>query len=113
MKEKDIRTRLRTGDVVVAVAGKERFGKKSGKIIKIFPRTGRVLVQGFNYVKRHTKPTQKNPKGGIVEKEAPVAISNLQIYCPRCQRGSRIKMSGEGEKKKRLCARCGESLDKG
>lgn len=113
MKGSRIKTRLKTGDIVVAVAGKERFGKKSGKIIKIYPHSGRVLVQGFNFVKRHTKPTQKNQKGGIVEKEAPIDISNVQLYCSRCQRGSRIKTVVEGKGKKRLCARCGESMDKG
>ena len=115
MKAKDEKTetRLKTGDVVVAIAGKERFGKKTGKIIKIFPRRGRVLIQGFHFVKRNTRPTQKNPKGGIVEKEAAIAVSNVQFYCPRCQKGSRIKMAVEGGKKRRICARCGETLDKG
>ena len=115
MKAKNERTqtRLKAGDVVVAIAGKERFGKKTGKVIKIFSGRGRVLVQGFNFVKRNTRPTQKNPKGGIVEKEAAIALSNVQFYCPRCQKGSRIKMAVEGGKKRRVCARCSEALDKG
>lgn len=75
VKNKRCKVRIRKGDLVVAIAGDDR-GKK-GKVLQVVPETGRVLVEGLNMVKRHMRKTQDNPQGGIVEKEAPFAISNV------------------------------------
>lgn len=73
--KKNIKTHVKKGDTVTVIAGDEKG--KSGKVLQV--AAGRVLVEGVNFVKKHMRPTQDNPQGGIVEKEAPIAISNLQV----------------------------------
>lgn len=108
-----MRARIKKDDIVIATAGKERFAKKTGKVLKVLKGNGTVIVQGLNFVKRHTKPSQKNQQGGIVEKEAPCDISNVMLFCPRCKRGARVGVKVLKDKSKmRVCKRCGESLDK-
>jgi len=102
---------VRKGDMVVVITGKSA-GKK-GKVIEVIPKDNRIVVEGVNTVKRHTRPTQKMPQGGIVEKEAPIASSNVMIYCPKCNGPRRInkEILGSG-KKVRVCNKCGEAFDK-
>jgi large subunit ribosomal protein L24 len=71
---------VKRGDIVVAISGEDAAAQKTGKILQVFPETQRALVEGFNYVKKHLRKSQDNPKGGIVEKEAPVHISNLKLH---------------------------------
>lgn len=101
---------IRKNDTVMVITGREKG--KSGKIIAIFPDRGRALVEKLNMVKRHQRPTQKMRQGGIVEKEAPLSLSNLMIYCLKCKKGVRsgVKVGKDG-KKTRVCKKCGESLD--
>lgn len=105
---------VRKGDTVMVITGKNA-GKK-GKVIEVIPKDGRVVVEGVNIAKRHTRPTQKMPQGGIVEKEAPIASSNVMIYCGKCNAPRRIKKetAGAGGKKGKLrvCHKCGEAFDK-
>ena len=75
--KKAIKTRIKKGDTVKVIAGDDKV--QSGKVLQVLPESGRVLVEGINIVKKHMRPTQDNPQGGIVEKEAPIAISNLQV----------------------------------
>ena len=70
---------VRRGDVVRAISGEDAAGKKTGKVLKIYPKKGRVLVEGFNFVKKHMRKSQDNPNGGIVTKEAPMAASKLAV----------------------------------
>lgn len=100
---------VRKGDTVLVTTGKEK-GKK-GKIISIDPEKSRVTIDGINIVKRHTKPTQKMPQGGIIEKPAPVHNSNVMLFCTKCNSVTRIKKKvlGDGEKV-RVCKKCGEVL---
>lgn len=108
-----MRARIKKEDIVIAIAGKERFAQRTGKVLKVLKEDGTAVVQGFNFVKRHTKPSQKNPKGGIVEKEAPIALSNVMLFCPRCKKGVRVGIKVLKDKTRvRVCKRCGESLDK-
>jgi large subunit ribosomal protein L24 len=72
--------RIKRGDIVMAITGDDADGKKTGKVLRVMPDKGRVLVEGFNYVRKHLKKSQDNPKGGIVEKEAPIHVSNLKLY---------------------------------
>lgn len=101
--------KLRKGDKVMVIAGKDRG--KSGKILRSFPRENRVLVEGVNIVKRHTRPTQKNPQGGIVERESPIHISNVMLVCPRCNQPTRVGRKITPEGKFRVCKKCGEEIE--
>jgi len=108
-----MRARIKKNDIVIAVAGRERFSRKTGKVLMVQEEAGKVVVQGLNFVKRHTKPSSKNQKGGIVEQEAALPLSNVMLFCPRCKRGVRvgIKLLPDGTKV-RICKRCGETLDR-
>ncbi len=101
---------IRKGDTIVVVAGKEK-GKR-GKVLRLLTKTDRVLIERVMMVKRHTKPSQKHPHGGIVEKEGSIDISNVRLYCPKCAKPVRtsIRVRDDG-KKQRLCRKCGEVFE--
>lgn len=103
------RIHVRKGDTVMVISGKSA-GKK-GKVLEVRPQTGRVIVEGVNIVKRHTKPTRANPQGGILEREAPVHSSNVMPMCTKCNKPTRVakKVLDDG-KRIRSCRRCGEPL---
>ena len=103
---------VRKGDTVMVVAGKER-GKR-GKVLRVIPGKGRVLIEHVNMIKKHQRPTQKLRQGGIIEREGPLALSNVLVVCPRCDKPARtgIKILTDG-RKVRTCRRCGESIDRG
>ena len=105
-------THVRRGDTVAVIAGKER-GKR-GKVLRVLPVAGRVLVEKLNMMKKHQRPTQKLRQGGIIEREGAMALSNVLLVCSRCDKASRtgIKLLADG-RKVRMCKRCGESVDKG
>ena len=96
-------------DTVLVISG--NYKGKKGKVLKVFPKEQRVIVEGVNFIKKHTRPTQKNQQGGIVEREAPVHISNLMVVCPKCDVPSRIgRKVLENGKHIRICRSCGEML---
>jgi len=97
---------------VAVIAGRER-GKR-GKVLRVLPEAGRVIVEKVNMMKKHQRPTQKLRQGGIIEREAALAIANVLLVCARCDQPSRagIKILGDG-RKVRVCRRCGETIDKG
>ena len=103
---------VRRGDTVAVIAGKER-GKR-GKVLRILTADGRVLVEHINMIKKHQRPTQKLRQGGIIEREGPLALSNVLLVCGRCDKPVRtgVKVLADG-RKLRVCKRCGESVDKG
>ena len=80
--------KIRKEDNVIVVAGNNRG--KTGKVLKVFPKTGKVIIEGVNIQKRHTKPNQTNPQGGIVEKEAPINVSNVMLLDPKTNEPTRI-----------------------
>ncbi len=102
---------VRRGDKVLVLSGKYK-GKK-GKVIATVPATGRVKVEGVNIIKKHAKPTQKVPQGGIREMEAAFAASKVMVICPACSSPSRVgnKNMPDG-RRVRICKKCGDSLDK-
>ncbi len=109
VKEK-IKTRLKTGDEVVVIAGKAK-GQR-GEILAIDREKGRVWIKGVNMRKRFERPTQENPKGGVVEREASVHISNVMIFDAKTKKGSRIKMGWDKNGKKiRVLVKSGKELD--
>lgn len=101
---------VKKGDTVVVIAGKDA-GKK-GTILSVDTKAGRVYVDKVNIVKRHTKPTQAAPQGGIVEKEAAIDSSNVMLYCSKCSRPVRIAKEIVAGKSVRKCAKCGQVFDK-
>lgn len=102
---------LRKEDTVVVTAGKEK-GKK-GRVLQVQVTKGRVLIEKINIIKKHMKPNSRNQQGGIVEKEAPVHISNVMIVCPKCDKAARIgNLALEDGRKVRVCRKCKEVMDK-
>lgn len=96
-------------DMVLVVSG--NYKGKKGKVLKVYPKEQRVIVEGVNFIKRHTKRSQKNPQGGIVEKEAPIHASNLMVICNKCNEPARIgRHMLEDGKRVRVCRSCGEML---
>ena len=79
---------VKTGDTVYVISGKDKG--KVGKVLKALPEVGRVIVEGVAVAKRHTKPSQANPQGGIIDKEMPIHVSNVMAYDPANKKGSRI-----------------------
>ncbi len=113
VKKNEIKTKVhvKKGDMVMVITGKNA-GKK-GKVLEVLPKENRVVVEGVNIVKRHTRPTKNIPQGGIVEKEAPIASSNVMIFCVKCNSPRRInKEILANGKKIRVCNKCGETFDK-
>lgn len=103
---------LKRGDQVKVIAGRDRG--KTGRVLAVNPSKRTVTVEHAGVIKRHTRPNpQKNIKGGIVEKEEGLPISNVQLLCPACNKGTRIghKMLPDGTKE-RVCRRCGNTLEK-
>jgi len=98
---------VKKDDMVMIVAGKDKG--KSGKVLRVLPEKERVLVENLNLIKRHTRPSQANSEGGIIEREAPIAISNVQLLCQGCNKPARtgIKVLENGNKV-RFCKKCNE-----
>lgn len=102
--------RLRKNDTVQAITGE--FEGKSGRVIKVFPEKQCALVEGLNIVKRHTKPNRKNQQGGIVQKEAPIRLSNLMLLCPKTGKPTRTGVSIlEGGKRVRFSKKAKETIE--
>lgn len=101
---------VKKNDKVIVLSGKERG--KIGAILKVDTEKDRVVIEKINMVKRHTRPGGKNAQGGIVEKEAPIHISNLMVICNRCAEPTRLgKRTLEDGSKVRVCKKCGELID--
>jgi large subunit ribosomal protein L24 len=102
--------KIKKGDRVEVLTGKYRG--KQGKVLKSFPESNRVVVEGVNLVKKHSRPSQENPQGGILTKEAPIDVSNVALVCDSCSRPIRVGLREDGEgRKKRVCRKCGADLD--
>ena len=99
---------VKKGDFVMVISGKDA-GKK-GKVINVILKKGRVVVEKANMVKRHTKPSQSMPQGGIVSKEAPMASSNVMLYCQECNSVTRASVNVTDSGKSRVCKKCGVNL---
>lgn len=105
------RTYLKKNDQVEVIAGKDKG--RVGKVLKVLPDENKAVVERVNMVKRHTKAKEMNQQGQIVEKEAAIHVSNLQLICPECTKTGRIgrKILDDGAKI-RFCKSCGESIEK-
>ena len=103
--------RIKKNDTVMIIAGKERG--KIGKVLRVLPEENRAIVERLNIVKRHMKPRGPQSPGGVMEKEAPIHMSNIMPMCEKCNAPVRVgtRLLDDGSKS-RLCRRCGELLDK-
>ena len=102
--------RIKKDDKVRVVSGKEKG--KIGKVLRVLRDKQRVIVENVNFVKRHTRPGGKSARGGIVEKEASLHLSNVMLMCDKCINPIRVKMQRlEDGKKVRVCGKCGEIID--
>lgn len=108
MREKH--PKIKKDDKVIVTAGKERG--KIGTVLKVDSEKSRVIVEKVNIVKKHARPSAKTAQGGIIEKEAPLDISNVMIVCNKCAEPTRIgRRVLEDGSKVRVCKKCGESMD--
>lgn len=104
------RAAIKKNDMVMVIAGKDKG--KSGRVISVFPQKDRVLVEKINFVKRHTRPRGQSHKGGILERESPIHLSNVMVLCTKCERAIRVgKLKLQDGNRVRVCHKCGESLD--
>ncbi len=102
-----MKVHVRANDTVIVMSGDDK-GKK-GKVIEVSPKEGKVIVEGVNIVKKHVKPRPPQEAGGIVEAEAPMYASKVQLYCSKCG-PTRAAVKTENGKKTRVCAKCGAAL---
>ena len=111
---------IKTGDTVVVIAGKDKYTKDAkgnvvpttGKVLKVYPKTNRVIVEGVNKVTKHQKPTQANPDGGIIQVEAPIDASNVMLLDPVKNKPTRVSIiRDENGKKIRVSKKSDHKFD--
>lgn len=101
---------VKKGDKVMVITGKDKG--KTGTVLAVFPKKDRVVVEGVNIVKKHSKPSQANPQGGIVSREAAVHVSNVMLLDPKSNEPTRVGYKEVDGKKVRVAIKSGEALDK-
>ena len=101
--------KIKKGDNVIVLKGKDR-GKK-GKVQKVFPKEGKLVVEGVNMRKKHLKPKRAGEKGQIVQLAGTIFVSNVGLVCPKCQKPARLGFKMQGLKKYRFCKRCKAEID--
>jgi large subunit ribosomal protein L24 len=99
---------VKKGDTVQVITGKDKG--QTGKVITVLPKEGKVVVEKVNMVSRHVKARKQGDEGGIIQKEAPLYASKVMLFCPKCNRGVRSGRKVEGDKKVRVCKRCGAQI---
>jgi large subunit ribosomal protein L24 len=102
---------IKKNDLVSVIRGKEQG--KSGRVLRVLPEKGKVIIEKINFIKKHSRPHGQQRRGGILEKEAPLHVSNVSLLCEKCNKPVRIghRILEDG-KKARFCRKCGEILDK-
>lgn len=99
---------VKTGDTVVILSGKDRG--KQGKVLAVSPKESKLIVEGCNLVTKHVRPRRVGEQGGIAKAEAAMYACKVQLVCPHCSKNTRIAHGVEGDKKVRICKKCGKSL---
>jgi large subunit ribosomal protein L24 len=100
---------IRKGDKVRVIAGKDKG--KEGRVLRTNPEERRAFVEGVNIQKRHTRPSQQNQQGGIIELEGPIQVSNLMLVCPNCSQPTRVARQREDGVRQRVCKKCEKEID--
>lgn len=104
-----VKLNVKKGDTVLILSGKDKG--KQGKILLAKPKKGTVIVEGINKIKRHTRPNQNAPQGGIITKEAPLNVSKVMLVCPACSKATRVAHKLVEGKSVRACKKCGEVIN--
>ncbi len=99
---------VKTGDTVIVLSGEDKGVK--GEVIAVSPAEGKILVKGVNIIHKHVKPRRQGETGGIVDAEGAIYASRVALYCSNCDKGVRTKVQMDGDKKVRVCAKCGAKL---
>ena len=101
---------IRQGDKVVVIAGKDKG--KEGVVLRGLPAKQRVLVEKINMITKAQRPTQQNPQGGLIHREAPIHVSNVMLVCPKCGKPTRVAIRREaGKPRVRVCKKCNADID--
>lgn len=100
---------IKKNDNVLVITGKDKG--KTGKVLSVMLKTGKIVVEGVNQYKKHIKPSNKYPQGGIIDFNAPMETSNVMVICSGCSKASRLKVKNTGNDKRRVCGKCGEVVD--
>ncbi len=100
--------KIKKGDNVKMLSGKDR--NKTGKVLNVIPTEGRIVVEGLNMIKRHTKPRQQGQKGQIVSKERAISAGSVALICKSCNKATRVGYQIAGDKKTRVCKKCGAEV---
>ena len=102
---------IKTGDTVMLLTGGEKYRGKTGKVLAVSPKEGKVIVEGINVASKHVKPRKAGDPSGIIKTEAAIYASKVQLVCPKCGKATRVghKIYADG-KKDRLCKKCGETF---
>lgn len=96
--------KIRTGDTVLIISGKDR--EKTGKVSEVFPKNNKIIVEGLNIVKKHTKPRREGEKGQVVQVSRPIDVSNVKLICSKCKKPTRIGYRILEKSKVRICKKC-------
>ena len=99
---------IRRDDTVIVLSGDDKGAK--GKVIAVSPKEGKVLVEKVNMIHKHVKPRKQGETGGIIDAEGAIYASKVALYCSKCDKGVRVKVKMDGDKKIRVCAKCGQEL---
>ena len=102
---------VKTGDTVMLLTGKDKYRGKTGKVLEVSPKEGKVIVEGINVVSKHVKPRKAGDPSGIIQTESAIHASKVMLVCPKCNKPTRVahKIYADG-KKDRLCKKCGETF---
>ena len=99
---------IRKDDTVIVLSGDDKGAK--GKVIAVSPKEGKVIVEKVNMIHKHVKPRKQGEAGGIIDAEGAIYASKVALYCSKCDKGVRVKVKMDGDKKFRVCAKCGQEL---
>lgn len=100
--------KIKKGDTVLIISGKDK-GKK-GKVLEVFPKESKILVEGMNLMKKHRKPRKTGEKGQIIQLPKSLDISNAKLICPKCGKAARVGYKMTDKKKFRICKKCGQEI---
>ena len=109
-----MKVKIRKDDTVEVISGREQDKGRRGKVIKVLPDEGKIVIAGINIRKKHQKQTQaqgRTMKSGIIEFEGALAIGNVMLVCPKCDKTTRVAIQREDGESKRVCKNCGKAID--
>lgn len=100
---------IKKNDTVIVLSGKDKGTK--GKVLVAMPKDNKVIVEGVNVATCHTKPRKQGEQGGRINKEGTINVSNVMLVCPKCNKATRVGHAVVGDKKVRVCKKCGKNID--